>query len=137
MSRARRRNRIVAPVDYRRDRLRWADLARAAEAQALAGPGSTFDGRERLAVLAGAAREAWTPAAPYPRGLVCQMLASTVLAWARQTDLEARTDMAPLVLACCRLVERLLADLEAATIPDAVAGARQIERAYRAPYAEG
>ncbi len=128
-----RRRKITPTVDYGRDRARWADLARLARAQT---EGGTVDGRARLAQLAGAAREGWTPAAPYPRGLVCPMLASTALAWARQPDAETLAAMGPLVVACCDLVERLLEDVATASPAISIAAAVASARTYRAPYRE-
>lgn len=131
----------VTPPNYAEHRDRWAGLIGDVHHAVASGDPAALNS---LASRANAAECMWTMAAPYPRGLVCRVLARTAYAWSRQSGAEARAALTPLLMASVGLVDALLAEMAgpveaamraedaAAAFPEGVPSA-----AARLPYSEG
>lgn len=96
----------VTPVDYARDRDRWADLIRQAHR---AVEEDSPDARTRLAERAMAARNAWIPPVPYPENLLCLGFAQLAYGWARQIQSDLREASAPVLMAAAGVAEQAMA----------------------------
>ncbi|WP_303713307.1 hypothetical protein [Brevundimonas naejangsanensis] len=108
------RRRKPAPVDRARDRPNWRGLVRLAH-RTVETP--TPAQREALAGDALRARSLWVPVEAYPRGLVCNVVWSLCLAYAREDDAERRGRLEPMMLAAAGMLDELLTQVEAAPTP--------------------
>lgn len=93
-----------SPVDYAVDRRKWAGLVALAHTAADTQTGAALSALSEMALTADSC---WRALAPYPRGLVCTVLARTAWAYGRQTDAEARARLAPLLIEAAGLVDEL------------------------------
>lgn len=101
-----------SPPNYAEHRGRWSGLIHDIHHAVASGDASSLNS---LASRANAAETCWTMVAPYPRGLMCRVMARTAYAWSRQTDPETRAKLTPLMMDAVALVDGLLA--ETATAP--------------------
>lgn len=130
------RRRQPAPVDRARDRSNWRGLIRLAH-RTVESPDPAQ--RAALAEEALRARALWVPVEPYPRGLVCNVMWSLCLAYARETDAERRGRLEPMMLAVVGMVDEMVTQADAATAGIVGRAAGLIvtdEVAPRLPYAE-
>lgn len=91
-------------VDYGADRHKWAGLVALVHTAADNQAGAALSALSEMALTADSC---WKALAPYPRGLVCSVLARTAWAYGRQTDANARARLAPLLIASAGLVDEL------------------------------
>lgn len=123
-----------SPVDYAADRRKWAGLVALAHTAADTQTGAALSALSEMALTADSC---WRALAPYPRGLVCTVLARTAWAYGRQTDAEARAQLAPLLIASAGLVDELHQQTATPAAPIETLAPEAPERiTARLPYAD-